>query len=623
MKSFLAVLENAGVGAWVRDLRTGTVLLTQKLWDQLGYEDDGEPKNLSEWLSLVHPDDVPEYETRVHEHLSGLSDQLHCSFRFKDARGSWRMLELHGRIVERGEAGEPLFMGGMVAEITGRSPVNLELFKAVVEAATEGIWMNGLDGLTSFANQRMAAMLATTPEAMIGRLPTDFIFPEDHERALGIISRTLAGGSEEFEISFRRADGGTIPVLGGSAPIRDESGAITGAVAMFSNLTARKATERALLESEEQARINHARLAAAQEGAGAGAWEIDLTTGAILLDERSLRMHGLPSNTPMPMTQEQWAATLDANADDALKALRDCVEEGVQFNFEFSTQGGKNWILSLGRGIGTDKGPPRKVVGLNLNITESKHAEQQLTRIRGEFVHLARVSAMGSMASSIAHELNQPLAAASNYLSAAQMMLQRREYIQAAAAVNSATETTLKAGDIIRKIRDGVVRRNPLRRELDLREVANSALQLALLDAPQKGIRVDKQLKRGIRVMIDPIQIEQVIINLVRNAVDAVAQRKNPAISILATVNDGRAAISVKDNGSGVPQEMADNLFEAFASSKEGGMGIGLSICRTIIEAHEGRIWLENTSSEGTVFKFDLPLSSIEKQMAGNPAFRL
>lgn len=143
------------------------------------------------------------------------------------------------------------------AEMSDGAPAAAELpqsfFKTVVETANEGIWMIDLQGRTSYANDRMAAMLATTPEQMLGRHPAEYLLAEDLELASGVIQRTLAGEPQEFEPRFWRSDGTELPTLGGTAPIRDDDGNIIGAVATFSDLTARKTAERALVESERQA----------------------------------------------------------------------------------------------------------------------------------------------------------------------------------------------------------------------------------------------------------------------------------------------------------------------------------------------------------------------------------
>lgn len=604
--AFLAVLEKVGVSAWVRHLATDSFRVTPGVWLQLGYESQT-PSRVTEWRALVHPDDLLPYERSINELRLGRSDQLYTIFRLRAADSTWRTLEARGGILASDD-NKPIMVGGTITDITARAPLTSPaLFKTIIEAANEGIWMIDLHGRTWFANQRMADMLGTTADEMVGLSPAEFCLPEELEVARDVISRNLAGEGVEFEIRFRKQDGTEIPVLGASAPIPDENGIITGSVAMFSDLTGRKATERALFESERAARISHARLAAAQEGAGAGAWEVDLGTETVLLDDVCLELHGLPAGIPMPLTIQQWIGTFDANGDTALEALRECVAHGNRLKFEFSTQGGKKWVLGLGSAIRSDGRNIGRVVGLSLNTTESKHAERQLAQMRAELVHVARVTGMGSMASTIAHELNQPLAAIANYLAAAEMMMEQGDYHAVASAIKSAGQATLKAGEMIRRIRASVTRGDPTRRVFDLRELVDSALQLALVDARQRGIRVSKRFDRGMVVLADPVQIEQVIINLVRNAVDAVSEVHNPRINLSCRVSANRVIFQVTDNGTGVSREMVNSVFDSFVTSKSEGMGIGLSICRTIIEDHDGKIWLERTSPEGSVFKFDLP----------------
>lgn len=605
MKAFLAPFEQAGVNAWVFDLRTNALVLSSEAAETLGHSSLNRPQTPTQWKDLVHPDDARDFEARVEQAVAG-DKELKSTLRLLDGEGAWKPFEIRGRIVRRGARNTPILIGGLLAELRD-GEFSPELFKAVIYAATEGIWVSGSDGMTSFVNQRMADMLETTPEKMVGSSPLNYIFPEDQALAGGIIARTMSGASERFEIDLRCASGEPLPALGGSAPLRDGSGQIVGAVAMFSDLTAWKETQAALVESERKSRIDHARLASAQKGAGAGAWEFDLYTQDIVLDEIGLEMHGLPAGTPMPISYDQWLSTMHGHVSGLQRLMTETVDD--QFTFELSTGTGERWLLFLGRPIFDLNGAPMKVVGLILDISERKRAEAEMVRMRSELTQFARRSAMGTMASTIAHELNQPLAAAANYLSAANMMMARGDYEPVSSAVRAANETLIKAGEIIRKIRRGVGDINSQRQIADLRETILSALDLALLDAAQKGIHVSKRLRRNLAVNVDHIQIEQVIINLVRNAVHAVGDNPAPTISISTSVSKDRAKVHISDNGRGVEPGIRDRLFDSFSSSKEGGMGIGLSVSRTIIEAHEGRLWLHKTSSAGTTFIFELPLA--------------
>jgi signal transduction histidine kinase len=361
---------------------------------------------------------------------------------------------------------------------------------------------------------------------------------------------------------------------------------------------------------QERARVDNARLVAAQERAGAGIWEVDLRTGQLVLDERSLKMHGLPIDHPMPMSQSDWAETLDGNADDVIDAFRRAIETRTLFSHEYSTQAGKVWIHGFGSAVyAADEGRmPVRVVGLNIDITERRTAERLIEQMRGELVHLARLNAMGSMASTIAHELNQPLAATTNYLSVADMLLDRSDFRGAQSAVRKAAQATVKAGDIIRRIREGTTSPNSSTRTLELKPVLQSGIRLATIDASQRGIKIETRLKSGLSVDIDPIQIEQVIINLIRNAMDALHDSSTRRVVIRSFIKKSDVIVEVSDSGRGIHPDMIDNVFETSATSKENGMGIGLSICRTIVEAHHGRIELASSTGRGTRIRFRLPL---------------
>ncbi|WP_240309448.1 ATP-binding protein [Sphingomonas ginsengisoli (ex An et al. 2013)] len=416
----------------------------------------------------------------------------------------------------------------------------------------------------------------------------------------------LNAGEGAMSVRFRfRAADSSWKILEGRGRIVEH--APGGAPLLFAG-TITDLTEEAI--REEKAQADHARLSAAQARAGAGVWEVDLRTGLIILDERSLEMHGLPRGPSRTLSQDEWAATLDGDAEGVIAAFRAAVASGSLYNAEYSTQGGRVWIQGFGSAVygAGQENKPIKLVGLNLDVTERRKSERLIEEMRGELVQLARMSAMGSMASTIAHELNQPLAATSNYLAVAEMLLIKGSSEAARAAVQDATQAVLKAGDIIRRIREGLNKRSSERQISDLRPVIQSGIRLATIDAVQRDIIVEEKLTAGLHVDIDPVQIEQVIINLIRNSMDAIGHAEIRKIRITLREQKGEALVEVADTGAGIPVELQDSVFEAFSSNKAHGTGLGLSICRTIVESHEGSIKLLKSSPEGTVFSFRLPL---------------
>ena len=253
----------------------------------------------------------------------------------------------------------------------------------------------------------------------------------------------------------------------------------------------------------------------------------------------------------------------------------------------------------------------RFFTGFIRDLTERQQTEARLQELQSELVHISRLTAMGEMASALAHELNQPLSAIANYMKGSRRLLENSTDEQSGllrGALDKAADQALRAGQIIRRLRDFVARGEGERRVESVRRVVEEASALALVGAKDQGIRVRYQFDPAIDlVLADKVQIQQVLINLLRNAVDAMetSQRRELVISSEA-VNEGMISISVADTGSGISPEMTSQLFQPFVTNKRHGMGVGLSISRTIVEAHGGQIIAEPNPTGGTIFRFTL-----------------
>lgn len=244
------------------------------------------------------------------------------------------------------------------------------------------------------------------------------------------------------------------------------------------------------------------------------------------------------------------------------------------------------------------------------DVSARRDAEARLREHQARLAHFGRISTAGEMASALAHELNQPLTAAMNYIRGCRRLLAAepldRERLRH--AIDKATEQAERAGEIIRRLREFIRKGNVQPAPTAVGPILADVAGLLAADAHQRGIVITIDSVESLpEVVADRIQIEQVLMNLVRNAIDALDDVVAPRIRIVAEAREGVVEFAVSDNGCGVPAEVAERLFTAFATTKTTGMGLGLAISRGIVEAYGGRLWLTRGDGAGTTFRFTIP----------------
>ncbi|HEX4439889.1 MAG TPA: ATP-binding protein [Thermoanaerobaculia bacterium] len=366
------------------------------------------------------------------------------------------------------------------------------------------------------------------------------------------------------------------------------------------------ASEAALGESER-------RMALAAEAADVGVWLYDIARDEIWINEI---IRGRRGWTEERVPLARFLAGVHPEDRDGLRAaLEDATRTAGRFEREYRlarADGGSRWVSSRGRAEALEG---RGVVlrGAALDVTRRKEAELEAARRRDELAHLSRVTLLGELSGSLAHELNQPLTAILSNAQAAQRFLEegagRIPDVRAILADIVAEDR--HAGEVIRRhrllLRKGEVRLEPL----DMSETVGEVLSLVRSDLLRSGVVATAELPAGLPAALgDRVQIQQVILNLITNACDAVGSA-GPAdrrIAVRAAADDGAGVrVSVSDRGTGIPAEAADRLFEPFFTTKPDGMGLGLAVCRSIISAHGGRLWASANPDRGATFCFTLP----------------
>lgn len=271
---------------------------------------------------------------------------------------------------------------------------------------------------------------------------------------------------------------------------------------------------------------------------------------------------------------------------------------------------GTTFPMELSVGEATGDAHPL-FTGFIRDLTERQKTEARLESLQSELIHVSRVSAMGTMASTLAHELNQPITAVANYVEAVRDLLANPnpdDLPMIREALDDTAKEALRAGHIVRRLRDFVARGEVEKTIEKLPALINEAAVLGLMGAREKGVEPRFDLDPyASPVLVDKVQIQQVLINLIRNAVEAMADSPVRKLTVSSRPDQpGFVRVIVADTGPGVTPKVAEQLFTAFVSTKTEGMGLGLSICRTIVEANGGRIWMQPGADAGTEFHFTL-----------------
>ena len=272
------------------------------------------------------------------------------------------------------------------------------------------------------------------------------------------------------------------------------------------------------------------------------------------------------------------------------------------------------WIAGRGQVEFNGDRQPVRMRGVAVDITKRKQAEEQTAHHRNEIAHLSRVTTLGELSGSIAHELSLPLSAILSNAQAAQRVLAHggADLTEVREILNDIVSEDQRAGEVIQRLRQWLKKGEVQQHSLRINEVVEDVLKLIHGDLINQHVTVDVELGRNLPFVTgDPVQLQQVLLNLVVNACDAMTNCDAPTRRVLIRtgIESGSAVIvSVTDQGRRIPEEKMEQIFEPFFTTKEEGMGLGLSVCRTIITAHRGKLWATNNTDRGATFHFSLPI---------------
>lgn len=483
------------------------------------------------------------------------------------------------------------------------------LLKAITEGTSELIFAKDLDSRPVFVNEATIRLHGRSRNELLGRSEESLFSRSSYEKIVADDQRIIRSGqSETFEEVLSHVSG-ELRLLTTKCPWRDQHGNVIGVIGIAQNITEWKETRDALRQNRERLR---AIIEATPECV-----KLVARDGTLLeMNAAGLRMieadtaDCVVGKTTLDLISPEWRSEFLAFHQRVCNGTSGSIQYEI-----IGLKGSRRWLET--HAVPLSLGPDEEIVHLAItrDITAAREAEEIIAGQQTQLQHVSRLSSMGQMVAVISHEITQPLAAISNYSSACALLArhiapQNEKLMEYLTSIN---KQSVRAGQILSRIRNFVRRSDNHRTVCNLTQLVTDSLTLVQADLRSRGITVSTQLpNEEATVLADSVQIQQVIVNLISNASDAMSGQpaSQRQIDVSVTVTRQWASVEILDNGPGLADGEHDQLFDPFYSSKNKGMGMGLTICNDIIRSHSGKITAENVQNHGARFRFCLPRPS-------------
>ena len=652
------VLESAGLGTWEWDCVANKPLRTQGWGDTLGYPKEDFPNILAADGFLIHPDDQPRVAKAFAEHLSGKTHRYLIDHRIRAANGGWRWIRARAKLISHTPDGRPLHVIGTSEDITEQKQAD-EDHRFTADLFAELLALHDPDDIITAALRKLGAHLDAA-RVLVAELENadDDVCVNWEWRKEGAPSVIGTWDTASFDADFLAdATAGQQIIVNDveqdqritRSPMLEKYRA-TSTVAILNAPLRMDNRLRALLivhddhprtwqpleielvrdiaerlwdaviraRAEVQQRAAQELLEFALDVAKLGAFEQDIAAGRQRVSRGLFALLGQDDVENVSLGDYMSIIHPDDLAEFIRKdkASRLPGSDGLCLDeHRIITSSGDIRHVSFHRQTFSEETPsgPRVVRACTIfrDVTEEHRRAVEAATVRERAQRVSRLTAMGTMASTLAHELNQPLTAAANYLNAVRA-IQKAEAappdIDPAELLQRAIDKVLESGQIIKHIRS-LSHEAPQHRALhDLAVLVDEAQAQLSERIPEGRVAVVRAFPEGLQVRVDPVQIEQVLFNLFRNAAEAMHGQDGACITVSAEpASGGMVGLHVTDNGPGMTEETVSELFNPFRPDRHGGAGLGLSLCRTMVEAHGGHLTLERHGSTGTSFLITLP----------------
>jgi PAS domain S-box-containing protein len=604
-------LSHTGSFGWTLD--TGEIVWSEETYRIFEY-DPAEKVTFDRIIERVHPEDRA-LVLEAAERTSSTRKAFESTYRLLFADG--RVKHLHVLAKPLQNACDSLEFSGAVIDITEakRAEEKIRLsereLRTLVEAIPAYVGTNLPDGSVDFISQSWLDYMGFSREQGMGWGWGSAIHPEDFDRVLANWRGAVAAGTPvEHELRCRRADGTYHWFLYRGLPLRDDGGNVVKWYGTLMNIDALKETESALQTREHQ-------LLGIIETIPSMLWSTSPTGEPTHLSQRFLEYCGAPFEE---IVNRGWKSFIHPDdREDTAKAFVRAIETGESYSAMHRLRradGEYRWQNVMGEPLRDPHGKIIQWYGLSIDIDERKRAEDHLRDTRMKLSRASRIATVAELSASIAHELNQPLMALLGNAQAAKRWLAANppNLTETNASIERILRAIRSADETMQHIRALFKRESFEKTEANVPDMITEAVRLAHEDPTKRAVLVDWDLNGHLpTVSVDQIQIQQVLSNLILNAIEAMeGSRIHPVLKVRAAVTDqNEMLIQVIDNGPGV--DNTETIFDAFVTTKDKGMGIGLAVSRSIVEAHDGRLWAENNPGGGATFSMALPLSSMNR----------
>jgi PAS domain S-box-containing protein len=491
----------------------------------------------------------------------------------------------------------------------------LRVFRRVMEESPYGMSVIDRRYIYRLVNRAFAAMHHHAPEGIVGRTVAELLGESLFQDVVrSRLDRCFAGEFVGFEATFDYPSGPLFVEVRYYPLRQDES--VEYAVAVWHDLTEQK-------RMTEQLRLSEAQLKHAQELSHMGSYELGVPPGpSTRWSEQVFTILGRnPEDGPLPTSDYISKVVHPDDRSYVADVFGRSVRELTPYQMEYRIvrpDGATRVVHSVGEPLKVGDGTSVKVVGTLQDVTDRRRAEDALRQAEARLAHISRVATMGELASSIAHEINQPLAAIVNDGAACLRWLQSRPPAleEAKESVQHIIGDANRASHVIARIRTLLAKKPSVKAAFDVNELVRETVALVKGEIVRVGATLRSELSSGVPpVMGDRIQVQQVLINLLMNALEAMSRTKSRSREL--TVTSGRGAsstvvIAVRDSGEGIPADLRDRIFDAFFTTKRDGLGMGLAISRSIIEEHGGQLWALDHEGAGATVQFTIPVAEEE-----------